>query len=121
MYSDINSSEVFHKYNYGRVYFDDIPELVRQYEEKGKPLEEHDFYEEDEELDDYRHVLYSMGWGGVLSFTCCNEAKLYRMLHYGNATKAYEWAKELKDNEKYPFHMGHKKDNYKKNPFPDLF
>ena len=118
---DYSYLEIIKKYSHSPVYFDDIPELVRQYEERGEPLEEHDSYEEYEELEEYRGALIADGWGGFIENKRVNETKLYRMLHYGNATKAYEWAKELKDNEKYPFHMGHKKDNYKENPFPDLF
>lgn len=86
----------------GSIYFDDIPELVKQYEEKGEPLEEHDSYEEGEELEDVVNQVNSCTLPDKYKEETINRVKLVRMLKYGNATKAYEWAKELKENGKYP-------------------
>lgn len=106
----------FNGLNY--VYFDNIPELVRQYEENGKPLEDHDSYEEGEELEEYKMALENIRTNKYMVNYKLNSTKLFRMLQYGNATKAYEWAKELKNNNKYPYYINDEDAN---NPFPDLF
>lgn len=107
VYVDANMIEASERrFLCGSVYFDSILEIVERYEENGGPLEEHDSYEEGEELEDVRDFAKKInGINNKETENDMNRVKLVRMLRYGNATKAYEWAKELKEKGEYPGYL----------------